>query len=357
MLRRKLLIVFGSLVILLVATAVTGVWMLQGVLRKLEHVNTEAVEIVDTTARLNSTLTAIEIDLYQLQLGRERYLDTLIDDVKAGRMLIVEIGAHYVVHEAEAKPSYQSLTAKYPQFMRQVSSLATSQDVELFRQYNVEALASAIVLRESVSRISHVAREHARQEQLEVSSYFRRLVLGTAIGCMLVVNISIIVLLRAAGMVLKPVDQLVETSRELGREHFEHRAHVDGSGEFFELAEAYNSLAERVQKQEQQRMETLEQVALTLNHELNNAMETINLQLQILGRQVGGDEHLATCLREIRKSLRRMARTVESLKNIRRIVLTEYTAGVKMLDLQRSMRDGSDETEALPFPSVETDHK
>lgn len=357
MLRHKLLIVFGSLVILLVATAVTAVWMLQGVLRKLEHVNTEAVVIVDMTARLNRTLTAIEIDLYQLQLARERYLDTLIDDVEAAQKLIVEIGKHYVVHEPEAEPSYRSLIAKYPQFTHQVSSLATAQDVELARQYNVKALASAMVLRESVSRIDRVVREHARREQLELSRHFRWLVLGTAIGCLLVVNISIIVLLRAAGMVLRPVDQLVQTSREFAREHFEHRAHVDGSGEFFELAQAYNSLAERVQKHEQQRMETLEQVALTLNHELNNAMETINLQLQILDRQVGGDEHLKTHLREIRKSLRRMARTVESLKNIRRIVLTEYTTGVKMLDLQRSTQDRSDETESLPFPSVETDHK
>ncbi len=355
MLRRKLLIVFGSLVILLVATATTGVWMLQGILRDLDHVNTEAVAIVDLTARLNRTLTSVEIDLYQLQLARERYLDTLIDDVEAAQKLIVEIGTHYVAHEAEARPFYQDLIAKYPQFMRQVSSLATAQDVELARQYNVEALASAMALRKSVSRINHVAREHARHEQLQLSRHFRWLVVGMAISCMLVVNISIIILLRAAGMVLKPVDQLVETSRQFGREHFEYRAHVDGSGEFSELAQAYNSLAERVQKHERQRMETLEQVALTLNHELNNAMETINLQLQILDRQVGGDEHLKTHLQEIRKSLRRMAQTVASLKNIRRIVLTEYTTGVRMLDLQRSTRDGADESESLPFPSLETD--
>jgi hypothetical protein len=40
-----------------------------------------------------------------------------------------------------------------------------------------------------------------------------------------------------------------------------------------------------------------------------------------------------------------MTQTIQSLKNVRRIVLTEYSPGTKMLDLQRSVEE--DEGEEL----------
>jgi hypothetical protein len=39
----------------------------------------------------------------------------------------------------------------------------------------------------------------------------------------------------------------------------------------------------------------------------------------------------------------RMKETVQSLKSARRIVLTDYAPGVKMLDLAQSLREGRDE--------------
>ena len=158
------------------------------------------------------------------------------------------------------------------------------------------------------------------------------------------INVSIVALLRAAGMVLRPVDRLVEASRQLTSEHFDHRTELGETDEFGELARAYNQLAERIQSSEQKRMEMLSQVALTLNHELNNSIAIIELQLQVLGRQAEGGDRFETCLRHIKENLHRMAQTVESLKHIRRIVLTDYISGVKMLDLQRSVQpDGEAE--------------
>jgi len=61
-----------------------------------------------------------------------------------------------------------------------------------------------------------------------------------------------------------------------------------------------------------------------------------------LRRRVGGGEDVETGLNEIREALRRMANTVESLKHIRRIVLTDYVAGTKMLDLTQSTQDAPD---------------
>lgn len=350
MLRRKLLIVFGSLVILLVCMAVAGIWTLHGLLRRLDHVNNEAYAIVDGTTQLNAALTAVEIELYQLQVAEKRHLDVLIDGVGTMRTLLNDIDSHYMIAEPETASSYLDLRTKFPQFERSVSSLATAQDAGLARQYNLQALAGAASLRENVSRINAEAREHARREQVELAERFRWLILGVALGCMLVINVSIIVLLRAAAMVLNPVDQLVQTSRRLTRKDDSHRAEPGHKDEFVELAGAYSALAKQVQTHEQQRMETLGQAALTLNHELNNAMATIELQLQILGRQAQGNDRFEASLRQIRENLQRMAMTVDSLKNIRRIVLTDYIAGVKMLDLEQSTRHGEDAPTPTPDP-------
>ena len=322
--------------ILLAVMAVFGVWMMQGVLYRLDHISTEAVTIVEKTTSLNATLTAVEIDLYQLQLDEQHHLDTLMDNVESMRALTVRIGEHYFVRKAEIAGVYKDLLDMSPSFERAVGSLATAQDPVLARQYNVEALRQALAMRGYVRQISQEAREHARDEQTELVEYFRWLVLGMAIAFMLVINISIIVLLRVAGMVLKPVRELVEGGRQLASERFGHRTHLERNDEFSELADVYNYLAERVQTHEQQRMETIRQIARTLNHELNNAMATIEWQLEVLGKQANGDDKFEKRLRHIRQSLQRMAKTVESLKNIRRIVLTDYIAGVQMLDIDRS---------------------
>ena len=355
MLRRKFLTVFGSLVILLVVMGICAIWMLQGVLGDLDHIRTEATQIVDDAGGLHLALLAIEIDLYQLQLGQQRHFNNLILHVNQARKFIAAIGNHYVVHKAGAKPFglYRDLAAKFPHFEEQIELLATVQDPDLAREYNMRTSMTAMKLRESVRRIDTAARAHAREEQLALTSRLRWLILGMALGYLFVVNVSIIVLWRASSMVLRPVDTLVEASRQLTHERLDHRARLTGNDEFTELANGYNTLAERLQANEQRRMEMLGQVALTLNHELNNAMATIEMQLQLLTRGSGGDGKFESGLRRIRDGLRRMAETVESLKHIRRIVLTDYVAGVKMLDLQRSTAQTPDGAEARAEPAAE----
>jgi len=251
MLRRKFLTIFGSLVVLLVVMGVAAAWTLQGVLRGLDHINTEATRIVDDASKLNLALSAIEVDLLQLQLGQERHLDKLISDVMVAQHLVAAMSGHYVMYESETLPNYTALQNGFPKFARQVGLLATVQDAELAREYNVKTTTMAIELRENTSRIDSRVREHVSQEQLELTLRFRWLILGVALGYVIVVNVSIIVLLRASSMVLTPVDKLVAASRHLTGEQFDHRADMTGNDEFSELARAYNTLAERVQADEQ----------------------------------------------------------------------------------------------------------
>ena len=178
------------------------------------------------------------------------------------------------------------------------------------------------------------------ERPVEVVARFKWLVLSLGVVFLVVINVAVLVLFRVAGMVLRPVEKLVEASRELGRERFEHRVEIGpAGGEFDELGRAYNRLAEQLQANERRRIEAMGQLALTLNHELNNAMAMIEMQLQLLSRRVTHGEPIESALRRIQEALGRMGRTVESLKHIKRIVLTDYVEGTKMLDLVRSTEE------------------
>ena len=111
---------------------------------------------------------------------------------------------------------------------------------------------------------------------------------------------------------------------------------IEEHNEFDELANAYNMLAEHLEQTEKRRIETLGQVAIAINHELNNAMGSIELQLGMLGRK-SSDPHAERRLRTIQQGLARMRDAVQALKSVRRIVLTDYSPGMKMLDLERSV--------------------
>jgi nitrogen fixation/metabolism regulation signal transduction histidine kinase len=168
---------------------------------------------------------------------------------------------------------------------------------------------------------------------------FRWVVLGLSIVFLVVINVAVIVLLRLGKLVVRPVDQLIDATKHLAAEQFGYRVTLDQKDEFDDLAKAYNALAEQLQSNERRRLETLSQVALTMNHELNNALAIIELQLTRLQRQAGATPALENCLGEIHQSLQRVTNTVHSLAKIRRIVLTDYVPGTKMLDLERSVED------------------
>lgn len=99
------------------------------------------------------------------------------------------------------------------------------------------------------------------------------------------------------------------------------------------------ALVRGLESGEQRRMEVLQQVAVAVNHELNNCVATIDLQLRLVGKRAPESPKLTESLHQIDQSLRRITSAVQSLKNVRRIVLTDYLPGTKMLDLSRSVQD------------------
>ncbi len=350
MLRRKLLLMLGPLVALLVVVAIVAIVLLQDVLHGMDHISTQALAVVDKVNLTAGTITRVEAELYDLQLGRERRLDNLIVAVEQVRGQIDDLGDHYLVTREEGAEAYQRLRGRMPQFERYVSTIATTRNPRLAMTQNDEALILTVAMRGDILELSTLAQTHARLEQQSVTTYFRWVVLGLTFVFLLVINLAVFALLRAARLVLDPVDKLVAASRELARQHFEHRVCMARNDEFGELAQSYNDMAEQLQAEEARRIETLGQVAATLNHELNNAMAIIDLQLRLLGRQASEDQRQQKRLHEIQEALGRMVQTVARLRQVRRIVLTDYVDGTKMLDLEQSV--GEDHGHAPPHEAA-----
>jgi HAMP domain-containing protein len=349
MLRRKLILALGALVVLLLIAAIVAMLLLQNVLEDLDHVNSSAMAGTTKTSALGLTITNIEAELNDIRLREEAHLDDLIDAVETLRRQVEDLGGFAVVR-TEAGVHYRRLLELVPQFIEHVGNLATTRDPALSAVHADQAMTASTAIRREISAIHQVAQAHVEKEQLAATTKFRWVVIGVAIVFLAVINLSILALLRASTIILRPVDRLVEASRRLAREEFDYRVDVAQHDEFDELALAFNRLAGQLQFNEQRKIETLQHVARTLNHELNNAVSIIELQLSRLARNSGGGQSLAEPLEQIHQTLERMSRTVDALKRIRRIVLTDYLEGVKMLDLQRSVEGAPSPAEPASDP-------
>ena len=321
MLRRRLLTRMGILICAFVIGAIVAVSMLQGVLAEIDATNSDAATLIDGAQNATSDAIAIERTAASAPITPQMLasISALTADLDATL-------ARLERHPATSSPGSEAAKA-----LTHARSLTSAIAAKL-----PDAAMSAR-LNAALSELSKHLRSHVAQKQRAVGEYFRRMVLGLTVAAMIIMNVSVLVLLYTAQMVLRPVGHLVEGSRLLAAEQFGHRVQVDEEDEFGELARAYNYLASQLQASEEHKAEALRQLAVTLNHGLNNAMSIIEMQLGLLDRQSGSNPAQAAHLRQIRASLGQMTDIVASLKQIRRVVLTDYMPGQKMVDLERSV--------------------
>jgi nitrate/nitrite-specific signal transduction histidine kinase len=336
LLRRRLLFILGSLVALLAIMAVSALLLLNDVLQDIDRASTEAREHTAMSTELAGVLASVESELVRLRRSgtsdRAR-LEAAVADLRAGP-LATRVGAEPVDELVALLEHHVDMmtTGRLAPYEAQVDA----------------ALAASVAIRDQLAREARVFQHGMDARRAALNTKFRRVLIGLAVVFLVVINTSIVVVLRAAIMVLRPVDELVEASRHLAQEDFEYRLATTRKDEFGELARATNHLAEQLEQNEQRKLEVMRQVARTLNHELNNAISIIDLQLRLVARGAPTTGPLEDRLQQIHKTLGRMTRTVAALKQVRRIVLTDYTSGVKMLDLERSVEPG------LPSGRAET---
>ncbi len=346
MLRRKLLVLFGSLVILLVIMGIGAVRAFQQRLGDLRHMDENVWAATEESGALALTISNVEIQLFAFEIGRQERLDPVLDALEAMEQRVERMSRFYLAGEAANAVLLDGIRGRMLEFRRHVAAFATSQDPSWTARHRKAAFADIMDLRVNTLALGRNLREHAAREQDDLISSFRRTILVLAIVFIVLINLAVLTLLRMASMVLGPVDRLVEATRELARERFDHRVELKQKDEFGELAMAFNSLAERLEENERNKLESVRQLAIALNHELNNVANMISLQTQLIGRQSGGNPAVEKYTRQIHESLERMSRTMEAIKHLKRIVLTEYAKGVQMLDIERSSAEAGQEDRA-----------
>src|SRR5512133_3047192 len=152
MLRRRLLLILGSLVLLLLAVAISAVLLLQKVLDDLNHVRTEALVAVDRVSELGNQIAVTQTELYRIQAGAQHHLDTLLDATEAIQGHVAYLDGLYVIRGSEIAPAFVDLRTQMPVFFKQIGALATSQDPEAMRRENDAALVSAIRMNQDILR-------------------------------------------------------------------------------------------------------------------------------------------------------------------------------------------------------------
>lgn len=336
MLRRKLLLVLAALTMLMLVTALSSVLVMRGFLDDLEHVNSVAMVGTTTTGKLSESIAEIEAELNAFRWVNDRQPDLLMSSIESLNTQIDQLRSFYG-NDPEGEAPYLRLLGAMAALEHQVFKIrnASTEDVILLTDI---ALNASNNMRQEISNHAGFALSQMNEEHQVATSRFRYIVIGIAVIFILLINISIIVLLRTASFVIQPVDRLLEASRHLANEDYAYRVEICRNDEFDELATAFNILAQQLQMNEQRKVDTLHQVARTLNHELNNAISIIELQLRIVTKSPGYDHASGEQLRLIHETLHQMNETVTSLTKVRQVVLTDYIEGVKMLDLERSVQ-------------------
>lgn len=352
MLRRRFILVLSPLVLLLTGTAIAAIWLLQTFLFSLHSLDSKSWNCMEHVNTLSVALAGLDRDLLATPIRREQVVIAR-RDLEPGYK---QLQACFATHLRPDSPGIRGTQQATATLNGRLDALLS--DDARMTDNRLAVLDSVAALQADLVEVSREIRSQAQVEQAEDIGRFRLFVFGLAAVFILVINVSVIALMRTAGMILRPMEKLIEATRELALEKFSYRVDIDEENEFGELARAYNNLARQLETSEQRKLDTLQQVALTLNHELNNALAIIELQLQLLSRQAGGSDSARKCASQIREGLARMGATVEALKHVRRIVLTDYVSGVKMLDLERSVQDQDDASctlsLTLPRPQTET---
>jgi HAMP domain-containing protein len=340
MLRRRLFYFFGPLIITLLGTAVAAGWLMERAISHLDALDATSWASLDRAGRIDSLLSQIHNELHHLQSDQNTDQSKLSESVaKLGDELLELASAEELCCQGPALEICMEVRRQIPVVHASVKEILATETGPPPSEQIITALHAVDPLRERVHALSAAVRAHIKSEQAAFRLKLQRTVIAMIVVFLIVINVAVGLILRAASVVVRPIEQLVIATREIGEGRFAHRVEVASNGsqdEFMELSAALNKMAAKLESGQAQQMETLGQIARAMNHEINNVVSIINLQLQLLARQSVAMPELRPRLTQINDCLDRMTRVVRSLQNVRRFVLTDYLPGVKMLDLDQA---------------------
>ncbi|MBZ0172972.1 MAG: HAMP domain-containing protein, partial [Phycisphaerales bacterium] len=241
MLRRKLLIRLGALVTVYIVGAVVAIFLLQGVLGDLNRAGVESAASAEAIDGLENAVTAARESLEESGLSEPAYRRGVLDAGELVRGAFNRVSEHPVAVEAGAG-CYRRIESMLPGIVPRQEWL----DEHGLASWRENAPAFADDLTIEIAHLRQLSRGAAAGQQLDITRRLRNLIVGLTVAALVALNVTIILLLNTGEMIVRPVEALVEHSRELARERFGHRVERPGVKEFGELADSYNMLSEQL---------------------------------------------------------------------------------------------------------------
>jgi two-component system sensor histidine kinase BaeS len=143
--------------------------------------------------------------------------------------------------------------------------------------------------------------------------------------------------------ILDPMKSLKEGAMEIGKGSLGYQVKVNSRNEMGELAEVFNLMSVQLDQTRNsemrlKRLEAIEQIVRSVNHEINNPLMIISGNAEyLLAVMEGADDGLKVKLNAIVNEVRRIFLVTQRLKEIKEPVTEDYIGTQdQMIDLLRS---------------------
>jgi nitrogen fixation/metabolism regulation signal transduction histidine kinase len=143
--------------------------------------------------------------------------------------------------------------------------------------------------------------------------------------------------------ILDPMGKLKQGAMEIGKGQLGYQVNVTSRNEMGELAEVFNHMSLQLDQKRNaevrlKRLEAIEQIVRSVNHEINNPLMIISGNAEyLLAVLENADENLRTKLDSIIDEVRRIFLVTQRLKEIKEPVTQDYIgAKDQMIDLARA---------------------
>ena len=134
-----------------------------------------------------------------------------------------------------------------------------------------------------------------------------------------------------AGRIIRPIEPLIQSTREVGRGNYDHEINVEATGELGELAKAFDQMRRSLKQSQaellkRERLATIGQMASSIVHDLRNPLAAISTAAEMLHRDSLAQDRRKTL---VESQLRASQRMQEMLRE-----LLDFTRGNYSLELE-----------------------
>ena len=230
-----------------------------------------------------------------------------------------------------------------PAMLISVSAPEVAKQIDLDSATNETFKAYEQTLREGL----YMAQETMRGERKDKLHSLRNSV-GRAKDRLIYSLLLLLVMVGYVAVILKwkildPMKSLKQGAVEIGMGHLGFQVNVNSRNEIGDLAEVFNAMSVQLDQKRNaemrlKRLEAIEQIVRSVNHEINNPLMIISGNAEyLLAIMEQADEHLKSKLNAIVSEVRRIFMVTQRLKEIKEPVTEDYIgAQDQMIDLLRS---------------------